>query len=113
MSVSERDRSIITHIASYCDQIYEAVDRFGNDFEVFEKDRIFRNSVSMCILQIGELVTILSDEFKDQYESVPWRQIKQMRNIVAHRYGTVDNSITWDVIQNDIPALKEFCETII
>ncbi len=32
-----------------------------------------------------------------------------MRNIVAHRYGTVDHAITWDVAVNDIPALKAFC----
>jgi uncharacterized protein with HEPN domain len=32
-----------------------------------------------------------------------------MRNIVAHRYGTVDHTITWDVVQQDIPALKTYC----
>ena len=86
--------------------------RFGNDFDLYDNDPIFRNAISLCILQIGELVGILSDEYKAFHSEIPWKQIKQMRNIVAHRYGTVDNTITWDVVQKDIPELKQFCEDI-
>ena len=38
--------------------------------------------------------------------------IKQMRNIVAHRYGTVDTTAVWDIIKVDIPELKEHCHKI-
>ena len=109
MRALDRDRRILTHIISYCDQIDMAVARFGNDMAVFTSDPVYRNAVSLCILQIGELVGNLSDEFKAQHPDVPWRQIKLMRNIVAHRYGTVDHTITWDVVQQDIPALKIYC----
>ena len=102
MNVSERDISILKHIIDYCDQIDMAIDRFGNDFTVFDNDPVYRNSVSLCILQIGELVGVLSDEFKEEYSDIPWVQIKKMRNIVAHKYGTVDATITWDVIKDDI-----------
>ena len=113
MSESERDKSIIQHILSYCEQIDMAVERFGNDFSIFDNDKVYRNAVSLCILQIGELVGILSDDFKQRYQDVPWRQIKQMRNIVAHRYGTFDSSIAWAVVEDDIPALEVFCRKII
>lgn len=107
MNVSERDISILKHIIDYCDQIYMAIERFGDDFTIFDKDLVYRNSVSLCILQIGELVGVLSDDFKMEHSEIPWAQIKKMRNIVAHRYGTVDATITWDVIKEDIPDLKE------
>ncbi len=110
MNASDRDHSIIKHIREYCIQIDMTVDRFGNDFDIFDNDPIYRNAVSLCILQIGELVGVLTDEYKNSHAEVPWKQIKQMRNIVAHRYGTVDSTITWDVIQNDIPDLMKFCE---
>lgn len=112
MNAKERDKSILEHILSYCDQIEMAVERFGNDFGVFENDPVYRNAVALCILQIGELVGHRSDEFKETNAQIPWRQIKLMRNIVAHRYGAVDNTITWDVIENDIPQLKAFCVSI-
>lgn len=109
MNVGERDNSILKHIIEYCDQINVTVDRFGNDFETFDNDVVYRNAVSLCILQIGELVGVLSDEFKEAHDTIPWSQIKKMRNIVAHRYGTVDTTITWDVIHEDIPELKNYC----
>lgn len=113
MKVPERNKSILKHIVSYCDQIDMAVEQFGCDYEIFLSNPVYRNAVALCILQIGELVGNLSDDFKETHSAVPWRQIKLMRNIVAHRYGTVDHTITWDVIQNDIPKLREYCLMIL
>ena len=113
MSGSERDQSILRHILSYCAQIDETVERFGADGDLFVRDNVYHNAVSLCILQIGELVANLSDEFRAAHPGIPWREIKLMRNIVAHRYGTVDHTITWDVVENDIPALKEYCNKVL
>ena len=113
MNVQDRDLSILGHILTYCDQIEMAVQHFGNSFEAFDASPVYRNSVHLCILQIGELVGHLSDGFKAEHTQIPWRQIKLLRNIVAHRYGTVDNTITWDVVKTDIPELKEYCSSLI
>ena len=113
MSDSNRDLSILRHIISYCDQIEEAVSRFGKDEDLFVRDAIYHNAAALCILQIGELVSNLTDEFRSAHPGIPWREIKLMRNIVAHRYGTVDHTITWDVVVNDIPVLKDYCNTIL
>ena len=77
MSVGERDHSILKHIIDYCDQIDETIKRFGDDFEIFDQDIIYRNAASLCILQIGELVGVLSDEFKEEHPDIPWAQIKK------------------------------------
>jgi uncharacterized protein with HEPN domain len=110
MNTPDRDGRIMRHIISYCDQIEMAVAQFGRSYATFAENPVYRNAVALCILQIGELVTNLSDEFKAEHPSIPWRQIKLMRNIVAHRYGTVDHEITWDVVEHDIPVLKQFCQ---
>ena len=94
MNEDQRDSSILRHIISYCDQIQEAILRFGDDRELFLKDSVYHNAVALCILQIGELVSNLSDDFRAAHTDIPWREIKLMRNIVAHRYGTVDHTIT-------------------
>lgn len=113
MNVQERDLRILEHILAYCGQIDMAVERFGHSFDLFDSDPVYRNSVALCIVQIGELAGHLSDEFKAANSQIPWRQIKLMRNIVAHRYGTVDNTITWEVVQKDIPDLKTFCSSLL
>ena len=113
MKPLDRNASILEHIISYCDQIQQTVERFGDDYALFESDPIYRNAAALCILQIGELVGKLTDDFKEQHPAIPWRQIKAMRNIVAHSYGTVDPETTWEIISDDIPKLKQYCETVI
>ena len=113
MNVQERDLRVLEHILTYCGQIDMAVERFGHSFDLFDGDSVYRNSVALCIVQIGELVGHLSDAFKAANSQIPWRQIKLMRNIVAHRYGTVDNTITWEVVEKDIPDLKAFCSSLL
>lgn len=113
MKPLDRNISVLEHIISYCEQIEQTVERFGNDAAIFQTDPIYRNAAALCILQIGELVGKLTDEFRAQHPSIPWRQIKAMRNIVAHSYGTVDPETTWEIITDDIPTLKKYCEAII
>jgi len=113
MKPLDRDFSILEHIVSYCDQIALTVERFGNSYSLFAADPIYRNAAALCILQIGELVGKLTDEFRDAHPAVPWRQIKAMRNIVAHSYGTVDPETTWEIIAEDIPDLKRYCMMIL
>ena len=102
MKPLDRNASILEHIISYCDQIQQTVERFGDDYALFESDPIYRNAAALCILQIGELVGKLTDDFREQHPAVPWRQIKAMRNIVAHSYGSVDPETTWEIITSDI-----------
>ena len=89
MKPLDRNISILEHIVSYWQQIEQTVERFGNDALIFQNDSLYRNAAALCILQIGELVGKLTDDFREQHPGVPWRQIKAMRNIVAHSYGTV------------------------
>lgn len=67
----------------------------------------------MCVVQIGELVALLSDGVKCQNTSVPWRGIKDTRNFYVHSYGAIDVRAVWDTLEQDIPALKATCEAIL
>ena len=108
MKPLDRNISILEHIVGYCDQIEETIRRFGNDYGVFSTD-----AAALCVLQIGELAGKLTDEFRAEHPGAPWRQIRGMRNIVAHSYGTVDPEITWEILTEDIPKLKAYCCRII
>ena len=111
--MNSKDLDILRHILMYCKQIKETSNEFDNDKKRFKESVTFRNAVCLCILQIGELVTILSDEFKNNNSTVQWREIKLLRNIVAHRYGKIDYDIVWDICLNDIPEMMDFCAKII
>ena len=111
--MNSKDMDILRHILRYCEQIKETSGEFDNSKERFDKSATFRNAVCLCILQIGELVTVLSDEFKQNHSSVEWRDIKLLRNIVAHRYGQIDYDIIWDICLTDIPDMVGFCTNVL
>ena len=110
---SNRDIDILKKILKYCVEIDEANDDFGNSIEILNAKSSYKNAVAMCVLQIGELTNHLSDNFKNTYSDMPWQDIRRMRNIAAHHYGSFDIGILWNTITDDIPALREYCEDII
>lgn len=113
MKPLDRDRSIIRKMLNYCDEIEEAHNSFGKSYAAFQSNSVYRNAVSLCLMQIGELSNHLSEDFKEQYHSIPWYQIKGMRNVVAHEYGHIDVSIVWETATEDILAIRSFCNEIL
>jgi len=111
--MNSKDLDILRHILRYCGQINETSNEFNNSKNRFLGSATFRNAICLCLLQIGELVTILSDDFKKNNLAIQWREIKLLRNIVAHRYGQIDFEIVWDICLTDIPELIDFCTKIL
>jgi uncharacterized protein with HEPN domain len=64
----------------------------------------------MNVLQIGELASHLSKDFRLAHDHIPWRDIIDMRNIAAHHYTKFSVKTLWTTIINDIPTLKTFCQ---
>lgn len=113
METNNRDQQIIQKIIKYCNEIAQTHESFCNKKELFfDKSTgfIYRNSIAMPILQIGELVKSLSDEFKSAHSSIPWRDIARMRDYFAHRYGAMDYDMTWNTSLEDVPMLKNYLE---
>ncbi len=107
--MNNKDIIVLKKIIQYSEEIAKTLERFDNERKVFVEDFVYRNAVSMCILQIGELVGKLSDDFKKEHPAMPWRDIKAMRNIAAHNYGEIDIDILWETSTEDIVQLKNFC----
>jgi uncharacterized protein with HEPN domain len=109
----ERDLKVLLKINDYCNRIADNIRRYEGSFESFCEDMLFQDACCMCVLQIGELAGVLSDEAKNQYPSIPWRIIKDTRNVYVHAYGSIDPEIVWKSLNDDIPELKSFCERIL
>jgi uncharacterized protein with HEPN domain len=82
--LQQRDSAILERIISYCNEIDNARERFGNLKENLQEDVHYRNTVAMSILQIGELTTHLTEGFRTKFSEIPWKKIRNMRNIAVH-----------------------------
>jgi hypothetical protein len=56
---------------------------------------------------IGEAVKRLSDQTKNAYPNVPWREWAGMRDILIHAYDRVDPEEVWNTLINDLPNLLD------
>jgi len=45
----------------------------------------------MCLVQIGEVANKLSDGFTERYRNIEWSSIIGFRNIIVHRYETMNS----------------------
>ena len=62
------------------------------------------------MLQIGEIVPHLSQELRNSTKDVyHWKDIKDMRNMLAHHYDEHDFELMWNAVINEIPELAQFC----
>ena len=66
--------------------------------------------MSMNLLQIGELAGRLTPEFSAETRAeIDWRGMRNMRNMFAHDYGSMDYERIWETAIYDIPVLKAAC----
>ena len=53
----------------------------------FNSDKKTRFAVERQLLVIGEASKSVSDVVKERYSEMPWKKLKELRNIIAHEYG--------------------------
>ncbi len=95
----------LSHILQSIDLIERYTEgRTENDFlaSVELQDRVIRR-----IEIIGEAVKNLPEDLRAGHSEIKWREIAGMRDVLIHRYFEVDLELTWQVVQRDLPRLKE------
>ena len=105
--MNTRVRSILEHIL---DDTQDAI-KFANEagsIEIFSSNKMIYKAVVMSILNIGELVKHLPQEYKTAHTKIPWKSISGMHDIAAHGYHTMNYKIIWDVVINYMPDLADF-----
>lgn len=115
MEIKDVDAQLLQHIVKHADEIADTISFFGNNKEQYLNNHIYRNSCSMALQSIGENAKKLSDEFLAQERSMPWKNIKGLRNIFAHAYdsSSFNHEMIWETITDEVPILRETCAEIL
>lgn len=98
------DLQFIQDILESTDAALSFVD--GYDFAQFLEDRKTKSAVIRELEIIGEASSRISSEKKDKYPDIPWRLLKDFRNVLSHEYFGVNETIVWDILQTKLPGLK-------
>jgi len=84
----------------------------GKTRKSLESDRMLVLSLVKSIEIIGEAASKVTDEFRLNYEQIPWISIINMRNRLIHAYFDIDLDILWNTVIEDLPPLIDKLETL-
>ncbi|MDB5207968.1 MAG: hypothetical protein JWR72_3043 [Flavisolibacter sp.] len=73
----------------------------------FYRAEVLKRAVVRDLEVIGEASNSISDELKQRYPEVQWRQIIATRHRIIHEYFHVSYVAVWEIIKNDLPILEE------
>ena len=103
--MQRKDRVILTKILSEIDVAFEMLGTA--DLEIFLGDEKLKRAVGMTVINIGELVKNMTEEFRLSHKEVPWKAIAGLRDIAAHKYQTLRMEDIYNTATMDLPDLKE------
>ena len=75
----------------------------------FLTDRRTQQAVVLNRITIGEAAARLLSEYPDfaaNTTNVPWRQMRGMRNRMAHGYFDINLEIVWETVRKSLPELE-------
>ena len=82
----------------------------GMDKREFMRDKRTQQAVVMSLIVIGEAATKVMDGdagFAQSHAQIPWRNMRGMRNRIAHGYFDINLDLVWDTVATALPQLLE------
>ena len=94
------------------EDILDAISRIqdytrGMTFEAFSHDRKTIDAVVRNITVIGEAAGNTPPAVAERHDEIPWREMRDFRNVVVHAYFCVDLKVLWDTVRVDLPPLVD------
>jgi uncharacterized protein with HEPN domain len=100
--MKSRNKSILQKILSEV----EALDEMTSDADMqsFLFDDKLMRATCMTLINIGELVKHLSDEFRLAHNVIPWKDMAGLRDVTAHGYFTLRMEDIWVYASEELPG---------
>ena len=99
----EKMIQMIVKIQRYCADM---------DYEEFIINDMVVDACVFNLSQLGETVNKIDSDYQEQHPEIPWRQIYGLRNRIVHDYEGVNLKLVWEIIESDLPELKNELELL-
>lgn len=98
------DTVYLRHILDAVAQIQEYL--AGVNQSQFGQSKLLQDAVIRELEIIGEASRQLSHKFQKEHANIPWGHMIALRNRLIHAYFHVNLQTVWEIVENDLPALK-------
>ena len=107
----DRDRDSLIDILESAKLALSFVDNISRG--EFENDIMRQAAVIRQFEIIGEATKRISEEYRQSYPDIQWKQMAGMRDILIHAYQDVDLDEIWNALKNALPKLVEKLQDMI
>jgi uncharacterized protein with HEPN domain len=91
------------------------IEKYTN--KLSEEDFLDNEPIQDLVLRkleiIGEAITNIPQDFRDDHPEIEWNKAVATRNILIHHYFDIDLRIIWDTVKINLPKFKEQIQSII
>jgi len=98
------DKQRLAHILESIEELESYTS--GSTLDTFLQNSMMKFASVKQIEIIGEAANYISDETKEKFSEIQWRQITGLRHVLVHEYFGIDSRLIWQIIVDDIPLLK-------
>lgn len=108
--MKKRDRTYCYHILE-CIEIIQETANEGK--EQFLNDIKTHDTIMYRLQIMSESTKRLSDELKNEMDTIPWDVIVGFRNKLVHDYLGIQEDMVWEIVVNYIPELKQAVNAVV
>jgi len=83
------------------------------EFRQFMKDTKTQDAVVRNLEIIGEAAKNMSDDLKNRYPKMPWKDFARVRDKLIHFYFGVNLDVVWDIVKNELPPAFKSIKSIL
>ncbi|MFD2608704.1 HepT-like ribonuclease domain-containing protein [Deinococcus taklimakanensis] len=65
-----------------------------------------QDAVLLGLLRLGETTKYIPQSVQDRHPEVPWADLRDIRNLVAHDYFGLAPELVWRTVREELPALR-------
>ena len=90
----------IDDILSAINSIFEYTHNI--DYDKFINNKMIIDAVIRNFEIIGEAAKNISDDIRNKYPDISWKELAGMRDKLIHNYFGISHEIIWDSIKNEL-----------
>ncbi|HOF87293.1 MAG TPA: DUF86 domain-containing protein [Armatimonadota bacterium] len=100
-----RDRASLQDVLAAADHITIIVEEIRTK-AAFIGDWRAQDIIVRELEIVGEAIKRLSPEFRAAHPAIPWKGYTGIRDVLAHRYDSIDLPLVWRTATEEIPEIR-------
>ncbi|AAF09835.1 HepT-like ribonuclease domain-containing protein [Deinococcus radiodurans] len=78
----------------------------------FQMREEVQDAALLGLLRLGETTKYIPQSVQDRHPELPWAYLRDIRNLIAHDYFSIDPVLVWHTVRDELPALRPLLQAL-